>query len=257
MQYNFNLSVGDKNVGTVYLPDENCIKLPVIIYCHGWGGNRSLPAALNWSLEEKVAIVTFDFYGCGDTGGNYNQMTYRRWKENLYDIITWVSEQRFADIARIGCYVFSSGSTAALRLAAEDNRIRFIISVGTCISAHIGMSNGGPGKLLADNFEELQSGGTATIFGVDFPLDFFRDTVSNAPIQTIKNIKCPTLFLQGTADNVYRCADARMAYDLMRYENNPTELVEINGGNHGLDNVADEASKVIMNWLAVKGILVI
>lgn len=245
-QYNFKLDTGDKNAGTVYLPSQQCGKLPVLIYCHGWGGNCSLPSVINCLLEKEIAIVAFDFYGGGDTGGDYTHMTYKRWEENLSDILTWVSEQPFADCKHIGCYAFSSGSTAALRLAAEDERIKFIVSVGTCISAHIFMKTGGPAKWLADNLHLLVSGGSYK----DFGLDFFVDTISNAPIHTVNNIKCPALLLQGTADNPYRCADAKMAYDLMRFENSPVTHIEIENGNHGLDNVADKAGSILLNWLA-------
>ena len=132
----FKLTTGDENVGTVYLPSKDCGNIPVLIYCHGWGGNRSLPTVLQRLLDKQIAIVAFDFYGGGDTGGDYAHMTYRRWQENLCDILTWVIKQPFTDSERIGCYAFSSGSTAALRLVAEDNRIKFWFQLGLA-SAHI------------------------------------------------------------------------------------------------------------------------
>ena len=248
-KYNFILETGDKNIGTVYLPDKDCEKLPVIVYSHGWGGNRSLGAVLEKLLDKNFALVTFDYYGCGETGGDYSYMTYQRWKENLSDIIAWVMEQPFADANKIGCYAFSSGSTAVLRLASEDDRIKTIISIGTCISTHIGMNGGGPAKLLADNLDHLRDGGKTEIFGVEFPIEFYLDTISNAPIHTIKNIKCPTLFLQGTNDNVYRCADAKMGYELLHASNIITKHTELQGGNHGLDNVAVDATKAVIGWL--------
>ena len=250
-QYDFKLNTGDKNVGTVYLPFEDCVKLPVLIYCHGWGGDRSLPAVLQLLLDKQIAIVSFDFYAGGDTGGDYAHMTYKRWKENLCDILAWVIDQTFADSEYIGCYSLSSGSTAALRLAAEDNRIKFLISVGTCISSHIFMRTGGPSKWLADNLELLLSGGTFE----DFGLEFLVDTVSNAPIHTIQKIKCPTLFLQGMADNPYRRADAKLAYDLMRFENTSVTHIEIENGDHGLDNTVDEAASILIDWLDERGIM--
>ncbi len=251
--YDFKLNTGDQNFGTVYLPIEGAENIPVIIYCHGWGGRRQLwnptEKLCERAMKENIALVTFDFFGCGETGGKYSQMTYTRWKNNLADVITWVKEQPFAQESKIGSYAFSSGSTAALRLAAEDDRINFIISVGTCISAHIGMNKGGPAKLLSDNLEVLLSCGTANIFGVDFGINFYTDTISKAPIHTMDKIKCPVLFLQGTADNTFRCADAKTAYDLMRCKNLPATLIEIEGGTHELDNMADTAIENVFVWL--------
>lgn len=251
--YDFKLETGDRNVGTVYLPSEEAVNVPVIIYCHGWAGRRQLwiptEALCERAVDEGMAFITFDFFGCGETGGDYSQMTYSRWKDNLSEIISWVISQQFADKNKIGCYAFSSGSTAALRLAAEDNRLSFIVSVGTCISAHIGMGAGGPAKILADNLENLISGGAATIFNVDFDINFYLDTISKVPIHTMDKINCPVLFLQGTADNAFRCSDAKMAYNIMKRANLQATHVELDGGTHELENMPDEAVNNVFAWL--------
>ncbi len=252
-QIEFRLDVGDRNAGTIYLPDGYVDKMPVLVYCHGWGGSRKLWPPMDklceTAIENNIALVTFDFFGCGETGGDYSQMTYKRWRDNLSDVLDFVCTQAFADTKKIGCYGFSSGSTAVLRLAATDERISFIISVGTCISAQIGMLSGGTAKLLVDNMEGLMSGGTANIFGIDFGIEFYKDTISNAPVHTLKDIKCPVLFLQGTADNPYRIADARTGYLVMKGNNLPATHIEIEGGTHGLDNVADEAVQNVLGWI--------
>jgi alpha-beta hydrolase superfamily lysophospholipase len=253
--YDFRLTTGDLNVGTVYLPDEDALNIPVVVYCHGWGGRRQLwtptQALCDNAMKAGIALVTFDFFGCGETGGDYKQMTHTRWKDNLSEIVSWVQSQSFSNNDKIGCYAFSSGSTVALRMAAEDQRLAFIISVGTCISTHFGMGSGGPARLLADNLDGLISGGTANIFGIDFGIEFFVDTISKAPIHSMYKIKCPVLFLQGTADNPFRCADAKMAYDLMTLDKShgKTTYMPLEGGAHELDNMADEAMSIVFKWL--------
>ncbi len=252
-KYDFRLTSGDKNVGTVYLPKIDVINIPVIVYCHGWGGRRQLwtptEKLCEQAMKENIAFVTFDFFGCGETGGDYSHMTFDRWKDNLAEIITWICTQPFANKDKIGCYAFSSGTTAALRLAAECSRINFVISVGTCISTHIGMVEGGPAKILSDNLEELTSDGRKVLFETDFGIDFFRDVVSNAPIHVICKIRCPILFLQGTADNPFRCADAKLAYDIMKRKRLSVTLIELAEGNHELENVADVAVNYVFSWL--------
>ena len=255
ISYDFRLESGDMNIGTVYLPSDGAVNVPVIIYCHGWGGKRQLwtPTQMlcDKAMEKGIALVTFDFYGCGETGGDYQQMTYTRWKENLSDIVSWVESQPFSDKSKIGCYAFSSGSTAAFRFAAEDKRLAFIISVGTCISTHFGMGGGGPAKQLTDNLNSLMSGGTVKVFGVDFGIGFFIDTISKAPIHTMSKVECPVLFLQGMADNTFRCADAKTGYDLMTLHkpHSKTSYVPLEGGEHELDNMADEAMTIVYDWL--------
>jgi uncharacterized protein len=252
--YDFQLTSGDMNTGTVYLPSKESKNIPTIIYCHGWSGSRQLwlptEKLCEKALLSNIALITFDFFGCGETGGDYTLMTFERWKNNLSDIFSWCTSQPFADVHKIGCYSFSAGSTAALRLAQEDDRIAFIVSVGTCISSHINMVGGGPSKIFADNYKEILSGGKKEIFGVKFGAEFFVDAISNAPIHKMKKIKCPSLFLQGTADNPFRCADAKMAYQIMKNEGLSADYVELKNGNHELDNVIDDALYHMFNWLS-------
>lgn len=176
-------------------------------------------------------------------------MTYARWKDNIADIIAWVSSKSFANKNKIGCYAFSSGTTSALRLAAESNLINFIVSVGTCISTNIGMASGGPAKILSENLESLASGGRKNFLETDFGIDFFIDSVRNAPIHVLQNINCPVLFLQGSADNAFRCADAKLAYDLMSQNGLNVKHIELSNGNHELENVVEEAMHHVFSWL--------
>lgn len=247
--YDFKLEENDKNVGTVYLPSKDSKNLPVVIYCHGWKGRRNLwtqtEKLCETAMENNIALVTFDFFGCGETGGDYGKMTYRRWNQNLSDIIDFVETQAFADKNKIGCYSFSAGSMVALRLAAKDKRIAFIISVGTCITTNIFMNSDNPTKCLSDNIELLMDGKTINDYGIDF----CRDFVSNAPVYTIKEVKCPVLFLQGTADNIYRITDAKIGYEIMKANGSNVKHVEIEHGTHELENVADEAMGEVFDWL--------
>ncbi len=247
--YNFKLKKNDKNIGTVYLPNENSTNLPVIVYCHGWKGCRQLwtptEKLCEFAMQNNIALVTFDFYGCGETGGDYSEMTYNRWKENLIDIIDYIKEQTFSDNNKIGCYAFSSGSVAAFRLAAETDVIKFIISVGTCITSNIFMGSGSPAKWLSDNIETLYHGGKIKDFGIEF----CTDVVSNAPVHMVKDILCPVLFLQGTADNVFRITDAKIGYEIMKSNGRDATHIEIENGTHELENVFELAMEHIYRWL--------
>ena len=245
----FRLETGDKNYGEVYLPDAFSGKLPVMIYCYGWGGNRQL----TWPGEDvqrdravaaNFAFVAFDFFARGDTGGDPGLVTYGRWKDNIADVFDWCAKQPFADKKKIGCYASSSGSMAALRFAAENPDIAFIISVGTAINL-LWMA-----KVLADNAAALVAGEKREFLGQNFGIEFFVDGISHAPCYTMNQIQCPVLFLQGLADNPHRRNDARLGYDLMRQKNLPATYIEFPGGTHGLENVIDEAMDHTFSWLS-------
>lgn len=73
--YDFKLEKNDKNIGTIYLPNINSEKLPVKIYCHGWKGRRNLWTPTEFlcriAMSNNIALITFDFFGCGETGGDF------------------------------------------------------------------------------------------------------------------------------------------------------------------------------------------
>jgi len=195
-----------------------------------------------------MIVVTFDFYGCGDTGGPYGEMTYGRWTNNLADVYTWVTEQEWADPARIGCLGISSGSTAALRFARQVPQSAFVVSVATCLGLYISMPNS-PARTFAREAEALLAGEPVEVFGVPFPAEFFREFIEHASIYDVREIKCPVFFLQGSEDNPFRRADAWLGYELRRKSGAPTHYIEVEGGDHGLNSRAEESTTAVMSWL--------
>ncbi|NOY57777.1 MAG: hypothetical protein GXO75_02435 [Calditrichaeota bacterium] len=251
-KYDFQLENGDKNVGTVYLPDFSDRELPVVIYCHGWRATRRLfPSAqmlCTSLLTQPAAMVTFDFFGCGDTGGSPGEMSYGRWVSNLRYVFDWVAKQDWSDNKKIGCFSISSGTTVALRFAETSNDLAFVVSVATCLSVHMNMPNG-PGKVFIDNFDSLVNGGTADVFRVPLDIHFFKDFIGKAPIHNLQSITCPVFFLQGSADNIYRRTDAWIGHEVMQKNNLSSKYLEMPDGNHGLDNVSEQCAGEIIEWL--------
>jgi uncharacterized protein len=201
-----------------------------------------------------MVVVSFDFFGCGDTGGSYTDMTYGHWTENLADVHGWVGQQTWADPTRIGCLGISSGSTAALRFARQSQSCAFAISVATCLGLYISMPNS-PARTYVRQVRDLLAGGRAPVFGMEFPHEFFRDFVEHAPIYDVHEIACPVLFLQGAEDNPFRRSDAWLGYQLRQRAGAPVEYVEVEGGDHGLGSRAEESTEIVVSWLQAQRLL--
>lgn len=253
--FDFKLEYGYKNAGTVYLPDEKSINIPVIIYCHGWGSsnrkdlNPSTKAFMESVLELNMAFVAFDNFGCGETGGNYNDMTYGVWAKCAEDVFDWVAEEEFSDKNKIGFFAISSGTTVALRFAQNSNKPAFIISIATAITAHIGMNDGGPVKVMIDNLDDLLDGDTVELFGTSFKIDFYLDELKNLAVYSMDKIKCPVFFLQGAEDNIWRLTDAKLGYELMKQNNQVCKYFLVDDAGHGLDEKPKVCSQKSIEWL--------
>ena len=200
-------------------------------------------------IKNNIAFVAFDNFGCGETGGNYSDMTYGLWAKCTEDVFDWVANKNFSDKSKIGFFSISSGTTAALRFTQNSNKPAFVISIATAITSHIGMSNGGPVKLMLDNLDDLLSGGTAEFFGTQFPLDFYLDELKNLVVYEMDKIKCPVFFLQGANDNVWRNTDAKLGYELMKQNNQLCKYYVIDDAGHGLDEKPVECTQQCIEWL--------
>lgn len=253
----FQLAGGDRNMGTVYLPDERPAPVPVLVVCFGGISDRQLyPFTAELCARLTVAgaaVVTFDFYRWGETGGAPSGWTYGRWAANLADVCTYVSAQEWADGDRIGALGISAGSTAVLRCAIDTPRLAAGIAVATFIGHYVSMPDG-PAKQLTDHLDTLLAGGTVEAKGrgsviYHFGLDFFKDAIGGAPIYRLHTVTCPIFFLQGGADNVFRRSDARLGYELLRSHGLPASYHEIEAGDHVLGNVAREGADAVLAWL--------
>jgi acetyl esterase/lipase len=244
----FRLDTGDHNAGVAYVPAEDSRKRPVLVYCHGWGGNHHLSPPLVHFRDKMVpngwAVVSFSFYGCGETGGDPSETSYGRWASNLRDILAWVRMQPWANPARVGCWGVSSGTNPCMRVASEDNNPAFVISTATFIT-YLGYSL----LTLAGNIESLCNGGRAETLGVNVPLSFYLDMIRNAPVHRLDKVRCPVFFLTGENDNPFRKADALIGYEQMVNSGLPARQCCMPGGDHGLETVAEAASEKVIEWL--------
>jgi uncharacterized protein len=254
----FQLADGDRNVGTMYLPASPPVCGSVLIVCHGWQGDRTLTPFTTELVERLtahgMAVVTFDFFGCGDTGGDYAEMTYGRWAEDIAAVFAEVASWDWVDATMIGCLGISSGSTAALRFARAERHVAFVISVASCLGLYINMPRS-PARTMSESLEILLAGGSAKVFDTSFPLAFFSDFVEHAPLYELQAVACPVLFLQGTEDNIWRRTDALIGNTIRQKYNMPTALVEIAGGNHGLDSRPSESVDALLDWLQGRSVL--
>lgn len=256
-QSRFQLAGGDRNVGTVYLPEVQLAPVPVLVVCFGGTSDRQ-PNPFTAELctrasEAGLAVVTFDVYGWGETGGDRNGWTYGRWAANLADVCRYVGAQEWADARRCVALGTSAGSTAVLRCAIDTPLLAAGIAVATYLGHFTSMPDG-PAKQFVDHLDALLAGGTVETkgrgsFAYRFGIDFFRDSIGGAPVYRLHTIACPILFLQGGADNVFRRSDARLGYELLKSHGLPASYREIEAGDHVLGNVPIEATDAVLGWL--------
>jgi len=246
------LAYKDRNDISYYLPEKIMAKIPVVILSPGYGGTKELEGtdyALCKELTKlSIAFVAFSPFSFGETKGDDKDFSYGRWSDNLEDVCRWVMQQEWADVNRIGCYAVSSGTTAAIRYAQRSNDLKFIVSVATSLSLHVGMNDSPILKYLriklANSDEKFPD-----YFGKKVSETFYVDSIIGNPIFKIGDIKCPVFYLQGKKDNIWRRTDALIGYEIMKENGQQTKYVEIENGDHLLYETPDDCIKETVNWL--------
>jgi len=259
IKVDLRLPFGDHNDLSIWRPKEQAGRLPVIIYSPGFSGGKDLGTGLAFELcaaavAASMAFVSFTPFGWPETGGADADFTYGRWSQNIEDIFHWLSEQSWVDAARVGCVAFSSGTTTAIRYAQRSPDLKYVISVATCLSVHVGMNDSPVRRGMQELLVE-KTGVIPDYFGKKVSEKFYIDSICNAPVFRMAETKCPVFFLQGTKDNLWRRSDAWIGHEALLRAGLPTKYVEVVGGDHGLSEHTAQGVAESMQWLRELGMV--
>lgn len=97
---------------------------PCVVMLHGFGGSASGRRYFGTNLaralaREGIACVRFDFYGCGESDGEFSDMLFDGLLSDAADIFAWASAQPWADPDRMFLAGHSLGGYVAASAAPE------------------------------------------------------------------------------------------------------------------------------------------
>lgn len=95
-------------------------KFPCVLSLHGFGGNlygyKGLGTRIARELGDAgIACVRFDFYGNGESDGEFEEMIFSGLYEDAEDMFAWAAQQSFADSEKL----FLSGQSMGGYVAAS------------------------------------------------------------------------------------------------------------------------------------------
>lgn len=120
----FKTSRGLKLSGALLAPDEKLHD--VVVFAHGTGSNKASPrnrGIAEQLLDAGIASFLFDFTGHGESDGLPEQSTQDQQFDDLTSALDFITSQSFFQTRFVGVNGSSTGGTAAIRVAAEDERI--------------------------------------------------------------------------------------------------------------------------------------
>lgn len=108
---------------------------PAVLICHGALGNKEQFQALaDHLLWAGFAVLIPDMRGHGESGGDRYHVVMDDWMTDLRAAVAWLAAQPEIDASRVGGFGFSSGGTAMLELACEqDHGFASLVTLGATV----------------------------------------------------------------------------------------------------------------------------
>lgn len=219
----------------------------IIIVCHGFtgskeGGGRALKMAKELGVK-GYATMLFDFSGCGESEGDFADVSLTRHIGDLKCTIDFCRELGFERIITVGR---SFGGTTAICVGQAESKV-----AGVCTwsaPGALGEVFSGLRKQIKDNDKNdqlLRMSGEANAPRIK--KSFIDDLERYDPFtQAAKIAPCPLLIIHGTDDQVVPLENAHSIYQTA---NEPKKIQLILGADHQFTGRHPEVWKLFFSWL--------
>ena len=235
--------------GILNLPDccveDGTVKVPVLMNLHGFGGNKSGYKNLHTQqarvLEANgIACVRFDFYGNGESDGEFEDMTFTGLLEDAEDIYNWVLEQEFTDKEQVILSGHSMGGYVASTMAPKLKPAKLVLQ-----APGAAMWIGALDRVLAMEEKGIFS---ADVEGLCFSTTFNKTMHPYAPFEAAKGYEGPVLLVKGSEDQMVY---AEISDNYKAVYGDACEVVVVEGGNHNFASIPtrETCMKAILEFL--------
>ncbi|MBI5961576.1 MAG: alpha/beta fold hydrolase [Chloroflexi bacterium] len=230
--------------GLLHLPDRNQ-PAPAVVMLHGFTGQhiedgRLFAQAAKCLAEAGFAVLRFDFFGSGDSDGEFDQFTILTEVADAVTALDWISAQPEIDASRIGVIGLSMGGGVTGLLCGQDSRVKAAVFWNAVSLPKI--------TSLAAFTPEVQA---ATMGPLRVGKDFSAVILSADIVGSVRRYAGPGLILRGTADEVVVLEHAEALKDALGSRGT---LYLIDGADHTFRRPEwqREAFEISTRWLAAQ-----
>lgn len=230
--------------GMMHIPDNSNGKVPMVAIFHGFTGNKMEPhfifVKLSRALEKAgIGSVRFDFYGSGESDGDFSEMTFSGELEDARQILNFIKQQPTTDLNRIGVLGLSMGGAIAGVLANEyKDDVKALVLWAPAFNIPEAMTNRENNR-FGDTMEKY---GFVDIGGLALSKNFVEDIIRLNIFELSKGYKNNVLIVHGTNDTVveYKVSD-RILNEV--YGSN-ARRVTIENADHTFNNLEWEKTAI-------------
>ncbi len=253
MSYHFkNCSYKSDNkviIGSLYLSEDSN---KWAVFCHGFTGHRIGPGYLFVHLARHLAssginVLSFDFTGCGESEGNFCDMTVEKLCKDLENSVNFIKNNFSPE--KILLLGHSFGGMIAALLANElkaDGTI--LLSPVADIDKHVL----GHTKIFTG---ESRGDGTYSIGPFKLKMEFLQSFKESNPVKVFCNsYNKPTLLIQGERDDTITKDESYLYILESEKRNFSIDYEIIKNGDHSFSDVdqRDYLKSTLTSWIKEK-----
>jgi len=207
---------GKRIAAVIHLPLER--SFPWVVTSHGFFSSKDSDKFINIGerfSKNKMAVLRFDFSGCGESDGKIEDTTLSQRIMDLQSVLNFLRKE-FSLTKGVGLLGSSLGGCVSILTAAKISEIKALITLAT--PAHFQ-------ELSSLNEERYESGGER------IEKVFTDDEKKHDIVSAFKEIDCPVLIVHGDKDEEVPVSHAGILYQEAK---EPKRMEIIKGGNHSL-----------------------
>lgn len=228
--------------GMLHLPAALKRHIPGVVMFHGFTGDRM---ESHWMFVKcsralaraGIASLRFDFYGSGESEGEFREMSLRGELADGRAAVTFLRGQTGIDAERVGLLGLSLGGAVAAALAPS---VRAKVVVLWSAVAHTARlreliqqsAKGIPGKPGALEFDARE-----------ISPRLIEDVLKVEPTRHLARFKGPTLIVHAEEDEAIPVSHARDFYQAAGAD--AKELATVAGADHSLSSIAWEQEVIV------------
>ncbi len=239
-------SNGLKVFGVLHMPEGQFgTKVPVVLFCHGFGGHKSGKFRLNVRLAEMlskigIASLRIDFRGSGDSEGDFADTTIQTQLEDARVGLQYLLEHTGIDPNKIALVGRSLGGAIATQLASEFTKLKALALWCPLFDAKPWMTKNT--KNFCFSGQNLSSECIRQFTLLD----------TTKPLLLLNNV--PMLIVHAANDEILSPYHHEQ-YFAHRKESSSTKTLELTKSNHEFSNIAEQQLLLDTTTAFFRGIL--